>query len=800
MPRDDTNGEGAGGRGAQVDPQGPDLGNGPVPVGENGLGGNNSNNRARNNNNQNPLINVRDRLFHALFFKAALAYARTFPRPVRRFLEFVILLKAITAFFVLAYIHIVFSRTPTNCLEHIKDDWPREGILRVEILRNGAEDYNIEKSYAKEERLRQEAVGDVSSVLGILSRDGFVNIEPSSVEDVPSDSNGFSETHGSNGEKINNSHPSEKIQSTEINSNVNDISETSSLQPEPSNSSRLDSSISLPASWESSTDNSAKVTSSNETRTEEVIKSSDEILDEKQKQVVQTESEVPMPSTVWDGNTPQPEKISMPIQGSSLNTLENGEEYSNKSTPDTRALSSEKIITPLKESVSEVEKLVRAVFPEDEYIVEYSLEYGFLRLSPGTRQRLNIPVKIVTLDPSKDACFGDAFSRFILDEFLGYDDLLMASIKTLAEQEDNKGYLRNVVTGEHYRFVSMWMARTSYLAAFFIMLVFTVSISMLLRYSHHQIFVFIVDLLQMLEFNVTITFPAAPLLTVILALVGMEAIMSEFFNDTTTAFYIILIVWIADQYDAICCHTSITKRHWLRFFYLYHFSFYAYHYRFNGQYSGLALLTSWLFIQHSMLYFFHHYELPVILQQAHLQHLLMRNQQQQQQQAAGTPGNARAGVLVTAASAPVAAPPPAGVSEDTEAANSSSSNSSDQQASQSSDAPMAESSSEAASRPSPDTPNVDAGSEPGPSPVVCGGNSRNENGGKRDETSLHPRSSSDAPLESSDEVAKADDSAESSSSSSSGCTPTKSQDEKSETPQQQQQQEVSAQDDIDRSE
>ncbi|GFG32971.1 hypothetical protein Cfor_00950, partial [Coptotermes formosanus] len=236
-------------------------------------------------------------------------------------------------------------------------------------------------------------------------------------------------------------------------------------------------------------------------------------------------------------------------------------------------------------------------WPEEEYIVEYSLEYGFLRLSPGTRQRLNIPVKIVTLDPNKDACFGDAFSRFILDEFLGYDDLLLASTKTLAEQEDNKGYLRNVVTGEHYRFVSMWMARTSYLAAFFIMLVFTVSISMLLRYSHHQIFIFIVDLLHMLEFNVAITFPAAPLLTVILALVGMEAIMSEFFNDTSTAFYIILIVWLADQYDAICCHTTISKRHWLRFFYLYHFSFYAYHYRFNGQYSGLALVTSWLFIQ-----------------------------------------------------------------------------------------------------------------------------------------------------------------------------------------------------------
>ena len=34
------------------------------------------------------------------------------------------------------------------------------------------------------------------------------------------------------------------------------------------------------------------------------------------------------------------------------------------------------------------------------------------------------------------------------------------------------GFLRNVVTGEHYRFVSMWMARSSYLAAAFIMLIF----------------------------------------------------------------------------------------------------------------------------------------------------------------------------------------------------------------------------------------------------------------------------------------------------------------------------------------
>ena len=43
--------------------------------------------------------------------------------------------------------------------------------------------------------------------------------------------------------------------------------------------------------------------------------------------------------------------------------------------------------------------------------------------------------------------------RFILENFLGYDDVLMSSIKSLAEKEDNKGYLRNVVTGAQYHFV-----------------------------------------------------------------------------------------------------------------------------------------------------------------------------------------------------------------------------------------------------------------------------------------------------------------------------------------------------------
>eukprot|EP00058_Branchiostoma_floridae_P015056 XP_002600544.1 hypothetical protein BRAFLDRAFT_119279 [Branchiostoma floridae] len=373
-------------------------------------------NQERNiNNNQNHLGNVRDRLFHALFFKVAITYARAFPKPVRRVFEFLVLLKALVVLFILVYIHIAFSRTPITCLDHVQKEWPRDGILRVEIQRNSTRPPLFLYDYESESGIPGLEVPFPNATIQGLN-ENFENLSISAVEFLRGDDN-------------------------------------------------------------------------------------------------------PVP---------------------------------------------QKGLQKVRETVSEFDMFKEAVWPSDEYIVEYSLEYGFLRLSPQTRQRLNIPIMVVTLDPTKDECFGDSFSRFLLEEFLGYDDILMSSIKGLAEHEDNKGYLRNVVSGEHYRFVSMWMARTSYIAAAFVMFMFTISVSMLLRYSHHQIFVFIVDLLQMLEMNVTIAFPAAPLLTVILALVGMEAIMSEFFNDTTTAFYIILMVWVADQYDAICCHTNISKRHWLR--------------------------------------------------------------------------------------------------------------------------------------------------------------------------------------------------------------------------------------------
>ncbi|CAK1551485.1 unnamed protein product [Leptosia nina] len=315
-------------------------------------------NRNRNNN-QNPLFNVRERLFHALFFKFAIAYARTFPRPVRRFFEFLVLLKALVAFFVLAYIHIVFSRTPTTCLNHVKDSWPRDGILRVEILRNPSQDYTIEQSYAKERKLKKDK-DELNTMMSMLTTEGFINIESSTNDE-------------SDDEYIRDGTDYGNI--TRVHEEGEDLGLTQVLE-------------------------TGLYTKSNDY---EAIDLNTTII---------PGEEVEPTSSIWEGIMGLVEDID---RESKLVDESLDEAASNDSSKD------------------------------EDYILEYSLEYGFLRLSPSARLRLRIPVKIVTLDPQKDECFGDTFSRFVLDEFLGYDDLLMASIKSLAEQEDNKGYLRKII-------------------------------------------------------------------------------------------------------------------------------------------------------------------------------------------------------------------------------------------------------------------------------------------------------------------------------------------------------------------
>lgn len=254
--------------------------------------------------------------------------------------------------------------------------------------------------------------------------------------------------------------------------------------------------------------------------------------------------------------------------------------------------------------------------PVGAYIMEFSMEYGYLRLRPSKRKELNVPVTFVILDPEENTCFGGSFNRFLLSNFLGYDNVLLSSIKNMAERKDQKGFVRNAVMEIEYLFINNWTNDKSLFTAAVIMIIFTLTISTLLRHSHHQIFIVVANFFDVVWPRNLLPTSGAPVLTVILALVGMEAVMSDFFHDRSIALHIIVIVWFADLYDAVCCQSVISKRHWYKFFFLYHFLFYAYNYKFSGVYWPLALVTSWLLTFHSMVFFFHHYELPRFLHRA----------------------------------------------------------------------------------------------------------------------------------------------------------------------------------------
>uniref|UniRef100_A0A0K0EM90 Membralin n=1 Tax=Strongyloides stercoralis TaxID=6248 RepID=A0A0K0EM90_STRER len=246
-------------------------------------------------------------------------------------------------------------------------------------------------------------------------------------------------------------------------------------------------------------------------------------------------------------------------------------------------------------------------------IVEFSYYHGLLRLHPTIRHKYNIPVYTLRLDAQNSSCFQHIDKTQIMVNFIGYEESLIVSLKHMAGKEMERGYFRDILSGEYFRFVYFNHPKRNILIAVGSMILFTLLISLLLRYSHQQIFVFIMSILRMFELNIAINSPVAPLITVILALVGMEAIMSEVFHNTSTAFYVIMIVWAGDQFDAIVCRHSLSKKYWLRYFFLTHCTFYVYQYGSNGYFPNLALFISTIFILYTMIKIYHDLELSCFI-------------------------------------------------------------------------------------------------------------------------------------------------------------------------------------------
>lgn len=217
------------------------------------------------------------------------------------------LLKALAAFFILVYIHISYSQTPATCLEHLKTEgWPKDGILRVEIMRPG------EKVIIKD---GSEDMSEELTMPRSNHKEGLVNLDPSATlphedqqnEQRKSASIEFETTliEGVNGSILEN---------FEI---------TESLMPNNSNSGGFSQEIEISIS---------EIVSSTATATDAFMNEVIEMTD------------------------------------SDMNTKET---YANETIA--KFINEQQYEEILKTDVPEVEKLINAVLPDDQYIVECNL-------------------------------------------------------------------------------------------------------------------------------------------------------------------------------------------------------------------------------------------------------------------------------------------------------------------------------------------------------------------------------------------------------------------------------------------
>lgn len=103
---------------------------------------------------------------------------------------------------------------------------------------------------------------------------------------------------------------------------------------------------------------------------------------------------------------------------------------------------------------------------------------------------------------------------------------------------------------------------------------------------------------------------------IFLALIGMENFITELFDSQ--ALMVLFTTFFLELFYSICCRTKISKQWFPRFVYLiYFFTFYhLYYYSYDN--CAILAFSTILSFQYLCVYFFHHFELPLIEYYWHL--------------------------------------------------------------------------------------------------------------------------------------------------------------------------------------
>lgn len=257
----------------------------------------------------------------------------------------------------------------------------------------------------------------------------------------------------------------------------------------------------------------------------------------------------------------------------------------------------------------------------------YSREKGFLMLRSEVRAKHNVS-RIDVSVPKDSVCFGSGPLSWLVHNLIGYDTVIMNWIISYL---GGKGYLYNVYSKELYNLNLATEFREStggangvlmfkvgiLFTTLFLFFTTTTLVSFTLRETQERMLKFT----YLLQHHVRNNLPYAPLvlthvvesLVFVPIMVGILFFLFEFFSDQLLAFMVLLLVWLAEVFSVVSVRTLHSVRLFPRLFFLYFCIFHFYFFSFPFGFSYVALFTTVMFLQHSLLFCWNHYEVPALV-------------------------------------------------------------------------------------------------------------------------------------------------------------------------------------------
>ncbi|KAI5056775.1 hypothetical protein GOP47_0028593 [Adiantum capillus-veneris] len=255
----------------------------------------------------------------------------------------------------------------------------------------------------------------------------------------------------------------------------------------------------------------------------------------------------------------------------------------------------------------------------------YSVERGYLLLPDDAKAHHNVRTLNMSMS-ARNSCFGNRWQQLLINSLVGYDTILMNSLL----EARGEGYLYNFQTKELYGLNHPREAKgasTSFqgyviskcgvlIMSLFVFFTTTMSVSFTLRETQARMLKFTVQL----QYHARHRLPTFRLIFVhvieslvfVPIMIGILFFLFEFYEDQLLAFMVLTLVWLCELFTMISVRTPVSMQFFPRYFFLYFMVFHIYFFSYEYGFSYLAFSTTAAFMQHLVLYFWNHFEVPAL--------------------------------------------------------------------------------------------------------------------------------------------------------------------------------------------